>query len=97
MSARRNPYGDKDNADAKAVAADVVALGARKVTDGEGLVWSVKVAANGVATISRTTGTGKKKKTVSATAVVTVDDLGGGALRAEARFLVGGKFVMVDW
>jgi hypothetical protein len=32
-----------------------------------------------------------------AIASVTVDDLGGGELRAEARFLVGGKFVVVDW
>ncbi len=94
VSARRNPYGDKDNAAAKSVAAELAALGTRSFVDGTGLAWKLKVSASGVATISRTTGTGKKKKTTTATAVVKVapvDDADPAAgYTATARFLVGG-------
>ena len=95
FSARRNPFGD--NAEAKDVALQLNAMGARTVTDAAGLVWTLKVSASGVATISRTTGTGKKKKTVSATAVVEVSRTDDDGYRAVARFLVGGKVVEADW
>ncbi|MBR4654428.1 MAG: nucleotidyl transferase AbiEii/AbiGii toxin family protein [Kiritimatiellae bacterium] len=97
LMARRNPFGDKDNAEAKSVAADLAALGTQDFTDETGLAWKVKVSAKGVATISRTTGTGKKKKTISATAVVEVADSGGGDVHATARFLVSGKIVTFAW
>ena len=101
VSARRNPFGDKDNADAKELAAQLAALGTQTYTDDTGLAWKLKVSAAGVATISRTTGTGRKKKTTSATAVVEV-----GAIDASdpdigytltARFLVGGRVIVVSW
>ena len=95
FSARRNPFGD--NAEAKDVAAQLYAMGAKQVTDEAGLVWTVKVSASGVATISRTTGTGKKKKTVSATAVVEIARTGDDSYQAVARFLVSGKVIAVDW
>ena len=92
VSARRNPFGD--NVEAKAFAAELAALGTQGLTDGEGLVWNIKVASNGVATIARATGTGKNKKTVSATAVVAWngDDYG-----PYAVFLVDGKILEVSW
>ena len=92
VSARRNPFGD--NAEAKALAAELAALGTQKWTDAEGLVWNLKVASNGVATIARTTGSGKNKKTTSATAVIVWN--GGGSV-PYAVFQVGGKIVEVDW
>lgn len=92
VSARRNPFGD--NADAKALAAELVALGTQTLTDDDGLVWNLKVASNGVATIARTTGAGKNKKTVSATAVVAWD---GDEYGPYAVFLVDGKIVGVRW
>lgn len=92
VSARRNSFGD--NADAKALAAELVALGTQTLTDDDGLVWNLKVASNGVATIARTTGAGKNKKTVSATAVVAWD---GGEYGPYAVFLVDGKIVEVRW
>ncbi len=95
--ARRNPFGDKDNAEAKSVAADLAALGTQDFMDETGLAWKIKVSANGVATISRTTGTGKKKKTISATAVLEVADSGGGDVHATARFPVSGKIVTFAW
>ena len=95
VSARRNPFGD--NAEAKDVAAQLNATGAKQVTDGDGLVWNVKVAANGVATILRTTGSGKNKKTVSATAVVEVVPAEGDGYLAMARFLVNGKVLVASW
>ena len=93
VSARRNPFGD--NADAKAVAAALAAQGARSFTDDWGIAWKVKVAPNGVATISRTTGTGKNRKTISASAVIEVDDDAAG-IRGRASFLVSGKIVLVE-
>jgi RHS repeat-associated protein len=92
VSARRNPFGD--NADAKALAAELVALGTQTLTDDDGLVWNLKVASNGVATIARTTGAGKNKKTVSATAVVAWD---GDEYGPYAVFLVDGKIMGVSW
>ena len=92
VSARRNPFGD--NADAKALAAELVALGTQTLTDDDGLVWNLKVASNGVATIARTTGAGKNKKTVSATAVIAWD---GGEYGPYAVFLVDGKIMGVSW
>ncbi len=94
VSARRNPFGD--NAEAKAVAAELAALGTRKIADASGLVWNVKVASTGVATISRVTGSGKNKKTVSASAVVNAW-ANGAEYGATARFLVNGKIIEVDW
>jgi PKD repeat protein len=90
ISARRNPFGD--NAEAQALAAEFAASGTWKWTDGEGLVWNVKVASNGVATISRTTGTGSSKKTISATAVITWD---GGDSIPYAVFKVDGRILEV--
>ena len=90
--ARRNSFGD--NAEAKALAAELAALGTQKWTDAEGLVWNLKVSTGGVATIARTTGSGKNKKTTSATAVVVWD---GGAYVPYAVFLVGGKIEEVIW
>ena len=92
VSARRNSFGD--NVEAKTLAAELVALGTQKLTDDEGLVWNIKVAANGVATIARTTGTGKNKKTVSATAVVAWN---GDDYDPYAVFLVDGKIIEVSW
>ena len=98
VSARRNPFGDSDNADAKALAAQLAALGTQTFTDEAGLAWKLKVSAAGVATISRTTGTGRKKKTTSATAVVEVaPDAYGDGYTATARFLVGGRVIVVSW
>ena len=97
ISVRRNPFGDKDNADAKSIAVDLAALGTQSFADEAGLAWNLKVSSAGVATISRTTGTGKKKKTTSATAVVEVADLGGGNILATARFLVAGKIITATW
>ena len=94
ISARRNPYGDADNLEAKALAAELAALGTQVVEDGTGTSWKAKVAANGVATISRTTGTGKSKKIVTATAVVTWD---GEGHQPAAVFLAGGRIIAIDW
>ena len=99
LSARRNPFGD--NAEAKAAAKQLAALGTRDFIDDDEIAWKLKVSASGVATISRTTGTGKKKKTVSATAVVAIEPLDlldpAAGYRAAARFLVGGKVVGASW
>ena len=91
VSARRNPFGD--NAEAKALAAELAALGTQKWTDAEGLVWNLKVASNGVATIARTIGSGKNKKTISATAVVAWN---GGENVPYVVFQVDGKIVEVE-
>ena len=91
LTARRNPFGD--NADAKALAAQLSALGTRSVTDGEELVWKLKVSSSGVATITRTTGTGKNKKTVTATATVAFDCMGDDLYSPSACFFVGGKVI----
>lgn len=93
--ARRNPFGD--NADAKSVAAVLAAQGTRTFTDESGLVWNVKMSSNGVATISRTTGSGKNKKTVSASAVLEVDSDAGGNLTGATRFAVLGKVIAIPW
>ena len=90
VSARRNAFGD--NAEAKALAAELAAAGSWKWIDGEGYVWNLKVASNGVATISRTTGSGSNKKTISATAVITWD--GGDSIPC-AVFKVEGKILEV--
>ena len=95
VSARRNPFGD--NAEAKSIAAVLAAQGTRTFTDDGGLVWNLKVAANGVATISRTTGTGKNRKTTTATAVLAIDEDGAGAMRGVTQFLVSGKIVRAHW
>ena len=93
VSARRNSFGD--NAEAKALAQDLAALGTLKMTDGDGIVWSIKVAANGIATISRVTGTGKNKKTISATAAVEWN--GDEHSAPYAMFLVSGNIVGWSW
>ena len=92
LSARRNPFGD--NADAKALAAELAAFGTQTLTDDQGVVWNLKVSTSGVATIARTTGTGKNKKTISATAVVAWN---GGDYGPYAVFLVDGKIIDVHW
>ena len=89
---RRNSYGD--NAEAKALAAELAALGTLSITDAEGVVWNLNVAANGVAKIWRTTGTGRYKKTTSATAVVEWD--GEGTI-PYALFLVSGRIISFNW
>ncbi len=89
---RRNSYGD--NAEAKALAAELAALGTLSITDAEGVVWNLNVAANGVAKIWRTTGTGRYKKTTSATAVVEWD--GEGTI-PQALFLVSGRIIGFNW
>ena len=96
LAARRNPFNDTDNVEAKAVAAELAARGTQQFTDASGLVWNVKAAPTGVATISRVTGTGKNKKTVSASSVVDVWT-NGAEYSASARFLVGGQIVEVNW
>ena len=90
ISARRNSFGD--NAEAKTLAAQLAALGTQKWMDGEGLVWNLKVSTGGVATLARTTGSGKNKKTISATAVIVWN---GGDDSPSATFLVGEKIVPV--
>ena len=95
VSVRRNPFGD--NTDAKAIAAAITAQGTRSYTDESGLTWNLKVASNGVATISRATGSGKNKKTISATAVLEVEKGDSGYVRGVTRFLVSGKVVTVTW
>ena len=95
VSVRRNPFGD--NTDAKAIAAAIAAQGTRSYTDESGLTWNLKVASNGVATISRATGSGKNKKTISATAVLEVEKGDSGYVRGVTRFLVSGKVVTVTW
>ena len=60
----------------------------------------MKAAANGVATISRTVGTGKKAKMTSATAVLEVTPATDGeetGYVASATFLVGGKVLTATW
>lgn len=94
VSARRNPFGDANNEDAIWLATQLAALGSQKLSDSDGVVWNTRVASNGVATISRTTGTGKSKKTVTATAVVMWD---GGDNAPRATFLVDGKAVFISW
>ena len=94
VSARRNPFGD--NAEAKDFAAELAALGTQTMHDDNWLAWKVKVSAKGVATISRTTGTGKKKKTVSATAVVTVEEQDEGYMWGVVRCLVSGEIIEFD-
>ncbi len=96
LAARRNPFYDTDNVEAKAVAAELAAQGTMTFTDASGLVWNVKVAPTGVATISRVTGSGKNRKTVSASSVVNVWT-NGVECSASARFLVGGQIVEVNW
>ena len=98
VSVRRNPFGDSDNAEAKALAAQLAALGTQTYTDDMGLAWKLKVSTAGVATLSRTTGTGKKKKTISATAVVEATPVtDGDGYTATARFLVGGRVIVATW
>ena len=94
LSARRNPFGDND--DAKSVAAKLAARGTQSVTDAAGVAWKARVAANGVATISRVTGSGKNKKTVYASAVVNAWT-DGSDYGADARFLVAGKIVEIGF
>lgn len=96
LAARRNPFYDKDNVEAKAVAEELAAQGTMKFTDASELVWNVKVAPTGVATISRVTGTGKNKRTVSASSVVNVWT-NGVEYSASARFLVDGQIVEIVW
>ena len=92
MHSRRNSFGD--NEEAKALAAELAALGTQEWMDADGLVWNLKVSTGGVATLARTTGSGKNKKTISATAVIVWN---GGEDSPSATFLVGGKIVPVWW
>ena len=105
VSARRNPFDDKDNTEAKRIAAEIAAIGAFNVMSADELVWTVKVSAKtGVATISRTIGSGKKKKTVSATTVIKVEEIGYqddqqgivDGYSVSATFLVSGKIISFD-
>jgi len=92
--ARRNPFGDAVNKEAKAIAKELASYGTQKFTDIYDTSWDIKVSTSGVATISRTYGSGKNKKTVSATAVVMWD---GGETSPYAFFLAEGKVVGVSW
>ena len=66
LSARRNAFGE--NEEAQALAAGLAARGVLRLVDGDGLAWLVKVAENGVATVLRDSdGDGAP---VTATAVV---------------------------
>ena len=94
FSARRNPFGD--NADAKEVLVDIRGNAPKSLVDDGGTTWKFSVSDKGVATISRTTGTGKNRKTVSATAVVEVEHVVEG-YSAKARFAVSGKVVEATW
>ena len=105
VSARRNPFDDKDNTEAKRIAAEIAAIGAFNVMSADELVWTVKVSAKtGVATISRTIGSGKKKKTVSASTVIKVEEIGYqgdqqgivDGYSVSATFLVSGKIISFD-
>ncbi len=92
VSARRNPFGD--NEEAKALAAGLAARGVQRVVGGDGLAWVVKVAENGVATILRTAEDGGEG--VSATAVVAAKELEAGTLSAVVRFLASGRVVEIE-
>ena len=94
VSARRNPFGD--NAEAKEVLPGIRELAPKSLVDDGGTTWKFAVSDKGVATISRTTGTGKNRKTVTATTIVEVARAGDG-YSAKARFAVGGKVVEATW
>lgn len=91
---RRNPFGDTANKEAQAIAKELSSYGTQKFTDIYETAWNIKVSTSGVATISRTYGSGKNKKTVSATAVVMWD---GGETPPYAFFLAEGKVIGVNW
>ena len=65
-------------------------------TGNDGTAWKFSVSDNGVVTISRTTGSGKNKKTVSATAVVEIGRDGEG-YAARVRFLISGTIAEMTW
>lgn len=93
VSARRNSYNDVD--DAKELAAWFSSwLGTNSsFNDESGTKWNIKASTAGVVTISRTTGTGKNKKTITATAVLEVSEAGA-YTNYSARFLASGKLVV---
>ena len=91
LSARRNAFGE--NEEAQALAAELAARGVLKLVDGDGLVWLVKVAENGVATVLRDSdGDGAP---VTATAVVAAQDLDDGKLCAVVRFPSSDRVVTI--
>ena len=91
LSARRNAFGE--NEEAQALAAELAARGVLKLVDGDGLAWLVKVAENGVATVLRDSdGDGTP---VTATAVVAAQDLGDGKLCAVVRFPSSDRVVTI--
>ena len=92
LSARRDPFGDED--EARELAAALAARGVQKLADADGLVWDAKVSENGVATIARAASEGGF---ASATAVLAVEKLADGGLRASARFLVSGVVLEMAW
>ena len=94
VSARRNPFGD--NVEAKEALAGVRESAPKSLVDDNGTTWKLAVSDKGVATISRTTGSGKNKKTLTATAIVEVARDGEG-YSATARFAVSGKVVEATW
>jgi hypothetical protein len=94
VSARRNPFGD--NAEAKEALAAIRASAPASFTGNDGTAWKFSVSDNGVVTISRTTGSGKNKKTVSATAVVEIGRDGEG-YAARVRFLISGTIAEMKW
>ena len=93
-SARRSPYGD--NAEAKEALAAIRASAPASFTGNDGTAWKFSVSDNGVVTISRTTGSGKNKKTVSATSVVEIVRDGDG-YAARVRFLISGTIAEMTW
>ena len=86
-------------AEAKAVAAKLAALGTHDVILND-LEWKAIIGTDGVAKISRTTGSGKNQKVVSASSVVSVDAVtdDGERFVAKAVFFVSGQpyVVMYD-
>lgn len=78
FSARRNSY--SDNASAMAAARDVASNGLFEVKDEEDRVWQVKVSESGVVVAV------ESESAISASAVMTVDDVDDDKCRASATF-----------
>ena len=93
LEAQRNPFGD--NADAKALLQEIRAADFGELPAGVALKVNSKT---GVATFTKTTGSGKKKKTASATNVLEVQNgEEAGSYIAIGRAIVGGTFVEAFW
>ena len=97
LTARRNPF-DDDNKDADAWADELAALGTLKYTDADGVVWNLTVNNEGVVKIARTYKKNGQKVTVTALAVVVVDETeDSSGYVATATFLVEDDIIEVDF